>query len=120
VANAGQHGTLGRRVSIKLDGRSSDSVSFEIRNEGSIPTSLLPALFDPFRGTRHRRDNSRGLGLGLFIVKEIVRAHGGTVDVTSSHEAGTTFIVRLPRHAQGTSRVREDLSSSVGSRPAPS
>lgn len=39
------------------------------------------------------------LGLGLFIVKELVRAHGGTVDVTSSPSAGTTFSIRLPRQA---------------------
>jgi len=60
-------------------------------------------LFDPFRGTRHRDDHThthaRGLGLGLFVVKQLVRAHGGTVEVRSSDADGTTFTVRLPRRA---------------------
>jgi signal transduction histidine kinase len=51
------------------------------------------------RGTRASRESSRGLGLGLFIVKEITEAHGGTVQVTSSPAEGTIFVVRLPRHA---------------------
>jgi phosphoserine phosphatase RsbU/P len=44
----------------------------------------------------------RGLGLGLFIVGEITRAHGGTVDVSSTNEEGTTFTVRLPRRSETT------------------
>ena len=40
---------------------------------------------------------SRGLGLGLFIVREIVRAHGGVVEVSSSEADGTRFSLRLPR-----------------------
>lgn len=99
VANAGQHGSAEAGISLKLDGSARDQVKVEVHNEGTIPESLLPHLFDPFRGTRHRRDQSRGLGLGLFIVREIVRAHGGTVDVSSSEAGGTTFSFRLPRHA---------------------
>jgi len=57
-----------------------------------------PALFDPFHNQRYRGD-TRGIGLGLYIVHEIVRAHGGTVDVVSSSDTGTTFTVRLPRAA---------------------
>lgn len=98
VANAGQHGSADGAIRIKLDGRISDFVTLEIHNEGAIPEALLPALFDPFRGTRHRRDQSRGLGLGLFVVREMVRAHGGRVDVTSSDAFGTRFEVRLPRY----------------------
>ena len=57
---------------------------------------MLPKLFDAF-GRAERRDYSRGLGLGLFIVRELVAAHGGGVYVRSSDEQGTLFEVRLPR-----------------------
>jgi signal transduction histidine kinase len=68
-----------------------------VQNEGAIPLTLLPDIFDPFRGTRHRQSKSNGLGLGLYIVREVIRAHGGTVEVASSEAAGTTFSIRLPR-----------------------
>ncbi|HSK04873.1 MAG TPA: GAF domain-containing sensor histidine kinase [Kofleriaceae bacterium] len=97
VANAAQHGRPGSDIHVRVDGRAAEALLLEIHNEGAIPPALLQGLFDPFRVTRHRRDHSRGLGLGLFIVKELVRAHGGTVEVASSEEAGTTFTVRLPR-----------------------
>jgi PAS domain S-box-containing protein len=100
VANAGQHGTQGTPVTVRLDGSDPARATLEVHNCGAIPPALLPTLFDPFRGTRYRRDQSRGLGLGLFIVKELVRAHGGTVDVRSSEVDGTTFRVVLPRHAR--------------------
>ena len=99
VSNAGQHGSAEGVVVVRTDGRQPDAVTLEVKNDGAIAESILPSLFDPFRGTRHRRDSSRGLGLGLFIVKEIVRAHGGTVDVTSTAADGTTFTVRMPRRA---------------------
>jgi PAS domain S-box-containing protein len=99
LGNAGQHGDVASGILVKLDGRRTDAVTLEVRNRGVIPASLLPNLFDPFCGTRHRRDHSRGLGLGLFIIKEIVRAHGGAVDVTSSEAEGTAFTITLPRRA---------------------
>jgi PAS domain S-box-containing protein len=101
VCNAGQHGPVDGNIVVSLDGRRADSVTMLVHNEGAIPETVLPTLFDPFRGTRHRREYSRGLGLGLFIVKEIVRAHGGTVDVASSEKEGTTFTLSLPRRGDG-------------------
>ncbi|AKJ06719.1 PAS domain S-box-containing protein [Archangium gephyra] len=75
----------------------------EVHNEGPpIPRELLTGIFEPFRravgGDAHP---TSGLGLGLFIVQEIARAHGGTVEVRSSEGQGTTFTVRLPRHGPG-------------------
>jgi signal transduction histidine kinase len=97
LSNAGQHGRPEGVVTVRLDGRDAAAVTFEVHNGGAIPPSVMPSLFDPFRGTRARRDSSRGLGLGLFIVKEITEAHGGTVQVSSSEADGTRFVVRLPR-----------------------
>jgi len=68
-----------------------------VHNLGAVPSELLPHLFDPFRTTRERRGQSSGLGLGLFIVREIVRAHRGTIDVSSSESEGTTVSLRFPR-----------------------
>jgi signal transduction histidine kinase/CheY-like chemotaxis protein len=109
VANAGQHGDADGGILIELDGRRTDLLTAVIHNEGAVPEALLPTLFDPFRGTQHPQgqSQSRGLGLGLFIVKEIACAHGGSVDVTSSAAAGTTFTLRLPRHAVTADPDRE-------------
>ncbi|HEX8111214.1 MAG TPA: PAS domain-containing protein [Kofleriaceae bacterium] len=112
VANACQHGRPGSAVTVRLDGRQPDAIVAEVHNLGTIPEALQPTLFDPFRGTRHRRDHSRGLGLGLFIVKELVRAHGGTVEVKSAEPEGTTFTIRMPRRAVAGPRAAVPLALS--------
>jgi len=61
-----------------------------------IPPDRLSTIFEPFRrGTS--QSNRGGLGLGLFIVQQIIAAHHGTVAVTSTAEDGTTFVVRVPK-----------------------
>lgn len=98
ISNAVQHGSCERPLVVRLDGMDPRGpVRIEIQNHGTIPAELLPVLFDPFRSTKHKRDGSRGLGLGLFITEQIVRAHGGDIGVTSSEDEGTTFRIRLPR-----------------------
>jgi signal transduction histidine kinase len=99
LANAGHHGLSGEAIVLRVDGSDAARVRLDVHNAGAIPEDLLPRLFDPFRATRVRSRSSRGLGLGLFIVRQIVRAHGGTIAVTSSPEQGTTFTIELPRSA---------------------
>lgn len=65
--------------------------------EPHIPTEQMGVLFEPFvRGSRASHEE-RSVGLGLYIVKEIVSAQGGEVTVTSNVDAGTTFTLELPQ-----------------------
>ena len=97
VANALQHANDGP-VRVLLDGDDPLHVSLCVHNQGPpIQSEVVPQLFEPFR----RGDASvEGLGLGLYIVREIVRAHGGSVDVRSSAGEGTMFAVTLPREVE--------------------
>lgn len=101
VSNALEHGAPETPIQIRLDGRQRDSVSLEVKNGGAIPRATLDAIFSPFKP---RERNTRGIGLGLYIVDQIVRAHAGEVTVRSSAEDGTTFVVRVPRGAEGDPR----------------
>jgi PAS domain S-box-containing protein len=96
LANALEHGDPQRPVNLSVDG-SAEAVVVRVRNEGPpIPSELRPVLFEAFsRGST----SPHGLGLGLFIVKEIATAHGGSIDVESSAETGTVFTLVLPRAA---------------------
>jgi signal transduction histidine kinase len=97
VANAAIHGsTPDIKVEVRDDG---SSVLVQVRSYGNpIPAEQLESIFDPLvrKGGAAASSLSSGLGLGLFIVREIVTAHGGSVAVVSSADEGTTFSVRLP------------------------
>jgi signal transduction histidine kinase len=111
AANALQHGPPDAPVTISVGTEGDDRV-LRVHNEGPpIPDDVLAHVFEPFRrGVAGGEGGS--LGLGLFIVREVVRAHGGTVEVTSAPGEGTTFTIRLP------SRPWEGAEASSG-RPAP-
>lgn len=96
VGNALQHGAAAGAVEVTLDGRSAAEVVFSVANEGRIDPLLLPHIFDPFRGREPDGGRHQGLGLGLFIVRQIVIAHRGAIDVHCD-AARTVFTVRLPR-----------------------
>jgi signal transduction histidine kinase len=97
VGNALSHGSPSEDVRVTLDGSGPDVV-LAVRNQGTtIPPTLLPVLFEPFRRGTGATSHPRGLGLGLYITREIVRAHEGTIAVESTDDRGTVFTVRLPR-----------------------
>jgi PAS domain S-box-containing protein len=101
VGNAITHGDERAPVRIALDGNEREVV-LTVHNHGPcITDELLPVVFEPFRRGKSETSRShgrpRGLGLGLFIAREIVSAHGGSITVQSSTQEGTTFAVRLPR-----------------------
>ncbi len=102
ATNACQHGAPGMPVIIRLDGTSRSSMRIEVRNRGVIAPEVLPVVFEPLRlGRTERRtertERSSGLGLGLYITRQIALAHGGDVRVDSNDDDGTCFTVDLPR-----------------------
>jgi signal transduction histidine kinase len=99
VANAVRHGVPEDGVDVKLDGQDPKVVRVEVHNRGAIPPRRLPTLFEPMSGSSRSREKAQGLGLGLFITRELVRAHGGSIEVRSDEVEGTTFTVTLPRGA---------------------
>ena len=103
VSNAIKYGEPDAPVRVVLTGEEAD-VRIEVVNRGpTIERSALDQIFDPLtRGPEQRHDTDDGLGLGLYIVREVARAHGGEVHVRSDKEE-TVFAVRLPRHNQASS-----------------
>ena len=102
VGNALHHGSADHPVRIAVDGSRPEEVSITVSNGGTIPPGLLPHLFDPFRGGEREPGRHQGLGLGLFIAHQIVRAHHGTIEARSRNDV-TSFRVTLPRHAPARS-----------------
>jgi two-component system sensor histidine kinase/response regulator len=93
VANALEHGDAKTPIVLRVEGLGAE-VRLEVHNGGVIPAATLPALFSPFKP---RERPTRGLGLGLYIVDQIVRAHGGTIVVRSEEPEGTSIVLRFAR-----------------------
>jgi two-component system, sensor histidine kinase and response regulator len=100
VGNAMQHGGEGAPIEVHVDGAAPDELVLRVANEGVIPPEVLSTMFEPFHTSGPTSRAHGGLGLGLYIVQEFVRAHGGTVRARSSQEQGTVFEARLPRATQ--------------------
>ena len=101
VANAIQHGRPSRPVTVLARGQA-EQVIVTVHNEGPpIVKALQGKIFDPLmRGLIKEaevRSRQSGIGLGLYICREIARAHGGEIGVSSSARRGTRFTVRFPR-----------------------
>ncbi len=102
LSNAVQHGNRQSPVTLTVDGEV-NAIVLTVSNSGDpIPSDSLQAIFEPLvkapnaSSEAHERSKT-SLGLGLFIVREIVLAHGGSITVESSIAAGTVFTIRLPR-----------------------
>lgn len=97
IQNAVKYSPLGGRIVVGVD-RRGDMASVSVADEGiGIPSQALPRLFERFyRATNAEEHYISGIGIGLFVVKQIVMLHGGTVAVESSEGKGSTFTVCLP------------------------
>jgi signal transduction histidine kinase len=107
VGNAIQYGKVTAPVTVRMAG-GSDDIVLTINNLGPvIPADKLSTIFDPMvriaESISIDSDEAverTSLGIGLFISREIVHAHGGKLEVMSSEEGGTTFTITLPRRSQ--------------------
>jgi sigma-B regulation protein RsbU (phosphoserine phosphatase) len=98
VANAAHHGRAGSPVKVSVH-HDAAHVVLAVHNEGApIPDDARVRLFEPsYRADPRGGEASTDLGLGLYIVQQIVLGHHGTIEVRSAEGEGTTFTVRLPR-----------------------
>lgn len=96
VGNALKHGTPLSPISVRLHCDEKE-VTFQVNNAGVVPKEMHDTIFNPFRSGREATGASDGLGLGLYIVQQVVTAHGGRISFDSNEADGTTFTVTLPR-----------------------
>ncbi|MEM5314365.1 sensor histidine kinase [Paraburkholderia sp. JHI869] len=104
LQNAIDHGRAGSPITVTTHGLD-DAVQLSVFNEGEpISAAALKSIFDPLTRTpldAEPRRAGAGLGLGLFIARQITLAHGGTLEVRSEND-GTTFTATLPRDSSRT------------------
>jgi two-component system, chemotaxis family, CheB/CheR fusion protein len=95
LTNAAKYAADSERIDVRLR-REEGAALLEVQDYGpGIPAAALPHLFDRFYQVVQRTAQD-GLGVGLFITRELVRAHGGAIEVRSTEGEGATFTVRLP------------------------
>ncbi|HSN69711.1 MAG TPA: ATP-binding protein, partial [Thermoanaerobaculia bacterium] len=98
ISNAVKYSSESGRIEVSLSGHG-DRVILAVRDEGiGIPESKIPLIFERFYRVEEGGKTVKGTGLGLFITREIIRMHGGTIRAESAPGEGSTFIVELPVH----------------------
>jgi len=99
IGNAARFASRGSPVTLAVTASSADEVTITVHGDGTpIDVETLQTIFDPVARVESENATYAGLGLGLFIVRKVVEAHGGNVKVEAAPESGTTFTVVLPRH----------------------
>jgi len=111
ICNGLQYGDRRKPVRVSLDG-TGEVVELRVKNEGPpMPPDVLRVLFEPF--TRGTPDDSvtHGLGLGLYITKQIALAHSGDIRLDSTDQTGTQFTLVLPRGIEPPERLEVGANS---------
>ena len=100
MGNAIQYGDASTSITVKICGNDPEKVSVSVHNFGTpIPAESQKMIFHSWmRGQVNRTSDNTHLGLGLYVAKLIVEAHGGEIAVTSDEGSGTTFTFWLPRN----------------------
>jgi signal transduction histidine kinase len=125
MGNAIQHGSPDGPITLSVtskgtpptaSGRTDSAIVLSVHNEGpSIPAEILPTLFDPLKRYATQESVAQrtlgSIGLGLYIVREIVVGNGGTVSVASTAEEGTTVTVCIPRFCPAEDHERGDAKA---------
>ncbi len=115
VSNAVRHGSAGEPISVLVDGLRPESLRVEIENAGSIPPVERMRLFEPFRSATSGRE---GLGLGLYIVDQFVRAHRGSVFCDADRPGRVVFGFTVPRGERDAAVSGEGLAGDGEASPA--
>lgn len=101
LGNALQYSQAPSPVTVRVDGTDSNTVTVSVHNLGTaIPPAKQKLIFQSWmRGQDAKEPPEHGthLGLGLYIARLVVEAHGGEIAVSSNEEEGTTFSLQLPR-----------------------
>jgi signal transduction histidine kinase len=110
LTNAAKYSPEETSITVSTLGEA-EQVELAVHNGGApIAPDVLAHLFQPMqRGGSPGATATRSVGLGLYIVKQIVQVHGGHIDVSSTETEGTTFRVRLPRQVPPSSRLVKAL-----------
>jgi signal transduction histidine kinase len=101
LGNAVEHGKPDAPITVRT-GCDHKHVWAKVTNRGAIPPEERPRIFEPFRSS----STSKGLGLGLYIARAIVEAHGGTIAVDCKDDE-TTFLINLPLHVRAHSEEQQ-------------
>ncbi|MCJ7593945.1 MAG: ATP-binding protein, partial [Desulfobacterales bacterium] len=94
------------------------TVRIEVKDNGiGIPPALYDKIFEPYFTTKHKSNMHSGTGLGLFVVHQNMQDHGGTIEVKSTLNLETTFILTLPAEPAMGSAMNSDMGYPDANRP---
>jgi two-component system CheB/CheR fusion protein len=111
--NALKYARESDRIDLRVT-RDADHATIEVEDHGpGIPAEALPNIFRRFYQGHAMRSSADGLGIGLFIVHEIVEAHGGTISPRSTVGEGTTFVIELPLLPDGETAPGAETGSQI-------